>query len=75
MIVVIQGTDRDKATHKILGEGSFDMVPLVRILREIDYQGPLGTMGYTQSGDIPTKLESAYKAWKKIEAAESPRNL
>ena len=34
MIVVIQGTDDNKATHKILGEGSFDMVPLVRTLAE-----------------------------------------
>ena len=66
MIVVIQGTDQDKATHKILGEGTFDMVPLVRTLREIDYQGPLGTMGYTQSGDIPAKLDRAYQAWEQI---------
>jgi len=66
----IQGTDKDKATHKILGEGSFDMVPLVRMLREIDYQGPLGTMGYTQSGGIPAKLDSAYKSWEKIKTAE-----
>ena len=66
MIVVIQGTDNDKATHKILGEGSFDMVPLVRTLREIDYQGPLGTMGYTQSGDIPDKLGRAFQAWEQI---------
>ena len=68
MIVVIQGTDRGRATHKILGEGSYDMVPLVRTLREIDYNGPLGTMGYTQSGDIPDKLGRAYKAWEKIRA-------
>jgi len=66
MIVVIQGTDKDKATHKILGEGSFDMVPLVRTLREMNYQGPLGTMGYTQSGDIPGKLERAHQAWEQI---------
>ena len=69
MIVVIQGTDKDKATHKILGEGSFDMAPLVRILREIDYQGPLGTMGYTQSGDILGKLKRAFQAWGKIRTA------
>jgi sugar phosphate isomerase/epimerase len=66
MIVVIQGTDQDKATHKILGEGSFDMVPLVRTLRDIDYQGPLGTMGYTQTGDIPGKLDRAQQAWEQI---------
>ena len=70
MIVVIQGTDQDKATHKILGEGSFDMVPLVRTLREIDYQGPLGTMGYTQTGDIPGKLKRAFQAWDRIKAAD-----
>ena len=66
MVVVIQGTDQDKATHKIVGEGTFDMTPLVRTLRGIDYQGPLGTMGYTQSGDIPGKLDRAYKAWEQI---------
>ena len=69
MIVVIQGTDKDKATHKILGEGSFDMAPLVRMLREIDYQGPLGTMGYKQSGDVPGKLKRAYLAWEKVKSA------
>ena len=66
MIVVIQGTDNDEATHKIVGEGSFDMAPLVRTLREMDYQGPLGTMGYTQSGDIPDKLDRAFTAWGQI---------
>ena len=67
--VQIQGTDKDKATHKVVGEGSFDMVPLVRTLREMDYQGPLGTMGYTQSGDIPAKLKQGHKAWETIKAA------
>ena len=66
MITVIQGTDQNKATHKILGEGDYDMVPLVKALREMDYRGPLGTMGYTQKGDIPSKLARAYIAWEKI---------
>ncbi len=69
MVVVIQGTDKDKATHKIIGEGTFDMAPLVRTLREIDYQGTMGTMGYTQSGDIPGKLKRAHQAWRKIKTA------
>ncbi len=64
MVVVIQGTDEDAATHKIVGEGTFDMTRLVRILKDADYQGPLGTMGYTQSGDIPAKLDRAFKAWE-----------
>ena len=68
LAVVIQGTDENKATHKILGEGTYDMVPLVKTLREIDYRGPLGTMGYTQSGDIPAKLTRAYTAWEHIRA-------
>ena len=45
------------------------MAPLARTLREIDYQGPLGTMSYTQSGDIPAKLDRAFQAWGKIKAA------
>ena len=65
MCVIIQGTDEDRATHKILGEGSFDMAPLVRTLREMDHRGPLGTMGFTQSGDIPGKLERARRAWER----------
>jgi hypothetical protein len=69
MIVVIQGTDEAAATHKILGDGTFKMVQLVRTLAEMGYQGPMGTMGYTQSGDIPGKLDSAFKAWEKIKAA------
>lgn len=72
MIVVIQGTDKDKATHKIVGEGSFDMAPLVRTLREMGYRGPLGTMGYTQRGDIPGKLKRAYQAWRKL-LAKAPK--
>jgi len=72
MAVVIQGTDKDKATHKIVGEGSFDMAPLVKTLREMDYRGPLGTMGYTQSSDIPGKLDRAYKAWEKIKTETAP---
>ena len=56
---------------KILGEGDYDMVPLVKALREMDYSGPLGTMGYTQKGDIPTKLTRAYIAWEKIRAEAS----
>jgi hypothetical protein len=28
----------------------------------------LGTMGYTQSGDISGKLKRAYQAWGKIKA-------
>ena len=67
MIVVIQGQDDDAATHKIVGEGSFDLVPLVRILHELNYQGPLGTMGFTQRGDIPAKLSLAMTAWRGIQ--------
>lgn len=68
MCVILQGTDADKATHKVLGEGTFDMVPLVRTLHEMGYQGPLCTMGYTQSGDIPAKLARGRQAWERIKS-------
>ena len=29
-------------------------------------------MGYTQSGDIPAKLDGAYKAWEKM-AGQMPK--
>ena len=66
MAVIIQGQDKDAANHQIVGEGSFNLEPLVRTLREIDFKGPLGTMGYTQKGDIPKKLKNAYTAWDKL---------
>jgi sugar phosphate isomerase/epimerase len=66
MLVVIQGQDNNAATHKIVGEGDFDLRPLVRILADLNYEGPLGSMGYTQSGDIPGKLGRAQKGWIKI---------
>lgn len=66
MTVVVQGTDNDQASHKIVGEGTFDLTPLVKTLSEMGYEGPLGTMGYTQKGDIPGKLDRAYKAWEAI---------
>ena len=76
MIVVIQGTDagtgKAAAKHRVLGEGSFDMVPLVRTLREMGYRGPLGTMGYTQRGDIPGKLKRGRQAWEKL-LAKAPK--
>lgn len=66
MTVVIQGTNESEATHRIVGEGDFNMVPLVRTLREMGYQGSLGTMGFTQQGDIPAKLARANRAWSGI---------
>jgi sugar phosphate isomerase/epimerase len=66
MVVIIQGTDKEQATNKVLGEGTFDVVPLVRTLREIGYQGPLVTMGFSQRGDIPEKLLRGRQAWEKI---------
>ena len=72
MIVVLQGTNsgtgKAAAKHLVLGEGSFDQAALVRMLKELDYRGPLGTMGYTQSGDIPDKLKRGFDAWRRIKA-------
>lgn len=66
MMVVVQGQDNNTASHKIIGEGSFDLGPFVRSLTELNYKGPLGTMGYKQSGDIPAKLAKAHKSWVQI---------
>lgn len=72
LCVIIQGTDKDRAVHKVLGEGSFDLSPLVRTLREMGYHGPLGTMGYSQSGDIPAKLARSRQAWERMKVDKKP---
>jgi sugar phosphate isomerase/epimerase len=52
-----------------LDEGSFDQSGLLRQLRELDYQGPVGLQCYAIKIDPRENLQRSIIAWKKILAA------
>ncbi len=57
---------------KVLGEGSFDVGKVLRSLRKIDYQGPIGIIAYGIKGDRREILSRSIQAWKKL-AAEAAK--
>lgn len=52
-----------------LDEGSFDQASLLRHLREVGYQGPVGLQCYAIKIDPQENLQRSITAWKKILAA------
>ena len=47
-----------------LGQGSFDVYGLLKMLRDIGYQGPVGVQCYGITGDAKTHLSQSITAWK-----------
>ncbi|MBI5394856.1 MAG: sugar phosphate isomerase/epimerase [Verrucomicrobia bacterium] len=51
-----------------LGQGSFDVVAVLRKLRELRYQGPIGLQGYGVGLPPKENLTRSMEAWKKLSA-------
>jgi sugar phosphate isomerase/epimerase len=51
-----------------LGQGSFDVVTVLRKLRELRYQGPIGLQGYGVGLPPKENLTRSMEAWKKLSA-------
>ncbi|GHT22312.1 hypothetical protein FACS189419_04690 [Planctomycetales bacterium] len=49
-----------------LDEGTFDMNKLLKILKEIDYHGPVGLQCWGIPGDVRIHLEKSIKKWKSL---------
>ncbi len=47
-----------------LGKGSFDMLGFLQTLHRLNYQGPIGLMGYGIEGDARDVLTQSMNAWK-----------
>lgn len=56
-----------------VGQGTFDMANLVRLLHEIDYIGPVAVMGYKIPGDDYENLKQSMRAWKMLVASAESR--
>jgi sugar phosphate isomerase/epimerase len=51
-----------------LDRGTFDMVPLLKKLRAINYQGPIGLQGFGVKGDAKDNLARSMAAWRQLSA-------
>ena len=53
---------------QLLGEGTFDVAGVLRILKKIEYRGPIGVQAYGINGDHREILSRTMQAWKKLSA-------
>ena len=53
---------------QVLGDGTFDVTPVLVCLRKLDYQGPIGIIAYGIQGDRREILSRSMKAWKELSA-------
>lgn len=70
--VTINGADTDgKDWDRLiqpLDRGSFDVLGLLRILKRMDYTGPIGLQCYGFKGDKRKNLERSMAAWRVLQA-------
>ena len=59
---------------QVLGEGSFDVVAVLKTLRRLDYRGPIGIIAYGIKGDHREILSRSIKAWKQLSARAAAEN-
>ena len=71
-MVTINGADTGSSDAgwdrliQTLDHGSFDVVPVLRILRDIGYDGPIGLQGYGWKGDVRDNLARSIDAWRRL---------
>lgn len=51
-----------------LGEGEYDVTPVLKELSALGYKGPISHQGYSIKGKIPERLAAAKEAWEKMKA-------
>jgi sugar phosphate isomerase/epimerase len=73
--VTINGTDTPEELQakkgnrdQVLGSGSYDVLPLLKLLKKMDYRGPIGLQCYGVRGDLKETLTQSMNAWKKLNA-------
>jgi sugar phosphate isomerase/epimerase len=49
-----------------VGRGTYDLVPLLKLARELGFSGPIGFQGYGIKGDRKGILAETMEGWKKI---------
>jgi sugar phosphate isomerase/epimerase len=67
-LVSINGADKSGIRKRAilpLGEGDFDVLEVLRTLKEIDFSGPIGLQSYKIPGDEEDHLKRSMITWKK----------
>jgi sugar phosphate isomerase/epimerase len=66
MVTINGATDRPGWSNyiKTLDEGDYDVGGVLRTLRAVGYQGPVGLQCYNLKGALEENLEKSMKAWK-----------
>ncbi len=69
-MVTLNGADSDgtewKQLIQPLGEGSYDVAPMLKILADMDYDGPIGLQGYGIGGNVEENLRRSMAAWRAL---------
>ena len=69
--VTVNGADRDgkdwKSLIQPLDRGSYDLGDLLRILREMRYDGPIGLQHYGIGGDARENLARSIAGWRRLQ--------
>lgn len=72
--VTINGADAGGTTWKELiqplDRGTYDVSQVLRLLREMNYSGPIGLQHYGIGGDARENLEHSMAGWKRLSGAE-----
>ena len=74
-LVTINGADSGAARTswdrliRPLDEGSFDLIPLLKKLRALNYSGPIGLQGYGVKLPPKDNLARSMVAWQKLSLA------
>jgi acylphosphatase len=55
-----------KASILPLGEGDYDVTPILRVLIELRYAGPISHQGFGIQGRLAERLGAAMKAWQEL---------
>jgi sugar phosphate isomerase/epimerase len=68
-LVTINGADHTGDWDRLiqpLGQGTFDVGLVLRTLKRLDYQGPIGLQHYGIKGDARRNLQQSMAGWRKL---------
>jgi hypothetical protein len=69
--VSIKGADHAGDWDRLiqpLGQGEFDVLPVLKKLKEIGFTGPIGLQHYGIEGDARANLKRSMDGWKRLSA-------
>ncbi len=75
-VVTINGADHAGDWNRLiqtLDRGEFDVLPVLRTLKEIGFRGPIGLQHYGIPGDVRENLKRSMDGWRRLSAEAAQR--